>query len=180
MKKLIFLLSVSIIGFSSCKKDVSPAAANPTLDEQARDTLYAYMNQIYFWYKLMPVVKVTDYKDPYTLLDAMMYKTLDRWSFVETYAEYQAQSSGSFVGHGISLGLDPNSNVRIAQIYKNSPLYTQGVRRGWIVKKLNNTDLAPIFIAKNGTAYNQLIGPSQANITNTFLFTTAKGIDTTI
>ena len=179
MKKFIILLSFSILGFSSCKKDVSPATT-PTLDEQARDTLYAAMNQYYFWYKLMPVVNVNDYKDPYTLLEAMRYKTLDRWSFVQTYDEYHAQSTGSFVGHGISMGLDLNNNVRIAEIYKNSPLYTVGVRRGWIVKKLNNTDLAPIFIANNGTVYNQLIGPSQANVTNTFLFTTPKGTDTTI
>jgi len=179
MKKLIFLLFISILGFSSCKKNVSPATA-PTIDEQARDTLYAAMNQIYFWYKLMPVVNVKDYTDPYTLLEAMRYKTLDRWSFVQTYDEYVAQSKGSFVGHGISMGLDQGNQVRIAQIYKNSPLYTQGVRRGWIVKKLNNTDLAPIFISRNGTAYNQLIGPSQANVTNTFLFTTPRGTDTTI
>lgn len=182
MKKLIFLLFILIIGSGSCKKDVPPLTppSPPSVDELARDTLYAAMNQYYLWYKLMPVVKAGDYSDPYTLLEAMRYKTLDRWSFVQTYAEYQAQSTGSFVGHGISLGLDPNNNVRIAQIYKNSPLYAQKVRRGWIVKKLNNTDLAPIFIARNGSAYSQLIGPSQANITNTFLFTTPKGIDTTI
>ncbi len=181
MKKLFILLFSIILVFVSCKKDVTPATSTTaTTDQQARDTLYAYMNQIYFWYKFMPVVNVNDYKDPATLLDAMIYKKLDRWSFVETYAEYQAQSTGSFVGHGISMGLDPANNVRIAQIYKNSPLYTAGARRGWIVKKLNNTDLAPIFIAKNGTAYNNLIGPSTANVTNTFLFTTPKGKDTTI
>ncbi len=95
--------------------------------------------------------------------------------------QYSAQSQGGFVGHGISMGLDlTKSNVRIAQIYKNSPLYTQGVRRGWIVKKLNNTDLAPVFIKKDTAAYNQLIGKSQAGITNTFLFTTPNGKDTTI
>lgn len=182
MKKLIFLFLLSIIGLISCKKDVSPATPPlpPSIDELARDTLYAAMKQYYFWYKLMPVVKPTDYEDPYTLLEAMRYKALDRWSFAQTYAEYQAQSTGSFVGHGISLGLDANNAVRIAQIYRNSPLYAQGVRRGWIVKKLNNTDLAPIFIDRNGTAYTQLIGPSQANITNTFIFTTPKGIDTTV
>src|SRR5450759_4824035 len=113
MKKLIFLLIISIIGFTSCKKDVPPSIITPTIDEQARDTLYAAMNQYYFWYKLMPVVKVTDYTDPYTLLEAMRYKTLDRWSFVQTNAEYQAQSTGSFVGHGISMGLDLNNLVRI-------------------------------------------------------------------
>jgi carboxyl-terminal processing protease len=182
MKKLVFILLITFIGFSSCKKDVSPANNTPasTVAEQARDTLYAVMNQYYFWYKLMPTVVKTDYKDPYTLLAAMQYKTLDRWSFVETYTEFQAQNQGSFVGHGISMGLDPSNQVRIAQIYSGSPLYKLGVRRGWIVKQLNGTDLAPIFIANNAAAYTQLIGPSSATVTNTFLFHTPAGKDSTI
>jgi C-terminal processing protease CtpA/Prc len=148
--------------------------------EQARDTLYAVMNQYYFWYKLMPTVVETDYKDPYTLLTAMQYKTLDRWSFVETFTEFQAQNQGSFVGHGISMGLDQSNQVRIAQIYNGSPLYKLGVRRGWIVKQLNGTDLAPIFIANNAAAYSQLIGASSATVTNTFLFHTPADKDSTI
>lgn len=185
MKKLIIITLLTVIGFSSCKKDVPPATttdATKTIDEQARDTLYAAMNEIYFWYKLMPVVTVTDYKDPYTLLEAMRYKTLDRWSFVETYDEFQAQNQGSFVGHGISLSLDASNQVRIAQIYNNSPLYKKpnNVRRGWIVKQLNNTDLSPIFLSHNQSAYNQLIGPSTAGITNKFLFHNPAGKDTTI
>ena len=55
-----------------------------------------------------------------------------------------------------------------------------GVRRGWIVKKLNGTDLAPVFIAKDATTYNQLIGTSTAGVTNTFLFQTPEGKDSTI
>ena len=179
MKKFIFLLFFLIIGFISCKKSVSPATTQ-TVDEIARDTLYSVMNQYYFWYKLMPNVVETDYKDPYTLLDAMMYKTLDRWSFVQTYNQYVAMNTGAFVGHGISLGLDPFNQVRIAQIYHSSPLYSLGVRRGWIVKKLNNTDLAPIFIANDAAAYNQLIGASSTSVTNTFLFQTPTGKDSTI
>jgi len=178
MKKIIFFLLFAFTILGSCKKDVTPATA-PTVDQQARDSLYVYMNQYYFWYKLMPVVNKADYTDPYKLLEAMRYKTLDRWSFVQTYDEYVAQSTGSFVGHGISLGLDPNSQVRIAQIYKNSPLYSLGVRRGWIVKKLNGTALAPIFIAKDATAYSALIGQSSTSVTNTFLFQTSHGNDTT-
>jgi C-terminal processing protease CtpA/Prc len=54
------------------------------------------------------------------------------------------------------------------------------VRRGWIVKKLNGTDLAPIFISHDGTAYSNLIGASSADVTNTFLFQTPAGKDTTI
>jgi carboxyl-terminal processing protease len=182
MKKFIILLFFAILGFSSCKKDVNPApkTTTPTADEQARDTLYYIMNEFYFWYNLMPTVVKTDYKDPYTLLDAMMYKTLDRWSFAETYDQFTAQNSGTFVGHGISMGLDPSNQVRIAQIYSNSPLYALGVRRGWIVKKLNGTDLAPIFIANDGTAYSNLIGAASTSVTNTFLFQTPAGKDSTI
>jgi carboxyl-terminal processing protease len=180
MKKLIFLLLFATLAIISCKKDVPPEVVAPTVDESARDYLYTQMNQYYLWYKLMPVVVKTDFSDPYELLDAMEYKTLDRWSYVQTYEQYQAQSTGSFVGHGISMGLDPANKVRIVQIYNNSPLYSKGVRRGWIVKKLNGTELAPIFISRDNTAYNTLIGPSTADVTNTFLFQTPAGKDSTI
>jgi carboxyl-terminal processing protease len=180
MKKTVILILLTIIGLSSCKKDVTPAKGTEIVNQNARDSLYYIMNEYYFWYKLMPVVAKTDYKDPYALLEAMRYKTLDRWSFVQTYAQYVAQASGSFVGHGISMGLDQSNQVRIAQIYTLSPLYNKGVRRGWIVKKLNGIDLAPIFIAKDSAAYSNLIGTSTAGVTNTFLFHTSAGKDSTI
>jgi len=54
------------------------------------------------------------------------------------------------------------------------------VRRGWIVRKINDKDLAPILIAKNGTAYSDLIGPGVAGITNKFLFKKPDGSILTI
>jgi carboxyl-terminal processing protease len=179
MRKLFYLAIIIPLLFSSCKKD--DVLVPLTLDEQARDYLYSAMNTKYLWYKLMPVVVKEDYKDPYELLDAMKYKTLDKWSFVQTYDEYLAYTQGSFIGHGISMGLDSTKKVvRIAQIFKNSPLYAKGVRRGWIVKKLNGTELAPIFIARDSAAYNHLIGKAQAGVTNAFLFQIPDGRDSTI
>jgi carboxyl-terminal processing protease len=179
MRKLFLLALIIPLYFSSCKKD--DVLVPPTVDEQARDYLYSAMSTKYLWYKLMPDVVKEDYKDPYELLDAMKYKALDIWSFVQTYDEYLAYTQGNFVGHGISMGLDPTKKViRIAQIFKNSPLYAKGVRRGWIVKKLNDTDLAPIFIARDSAAYNHLIGKAQAGVTNTFLFQIPDGRDSTI
>ena len=181
MKKFIIILSFSILGLSSCKKDVTPAITTPTVAEEARDYLYTIMNDYYLWYDLMPVVVKTDYEDPYTLMDAMEYKTLDKWSFVLTYDEYVNMNQGAFVGHGISMGLDSISQtVRIAQIYNLSPLYSLGVRRGWIVKKINGIDLLPIFVNRDNDAYNNAIGPSTDGLTNTFLFQTPEGKDSTI
>jgi carboxyl-terminal processing protease len=183
MKKLIIIVLIASIGFISCKKEVSTSTDTSAIN--ARDALNTLMNEWYLWYDKMPAVKVTDYNDPYALMDALRYKAFDRWSFVSDYNQFMASMSGSFVGHGIRLGYDQVTNtVRIVTIYSKSPLYTNGnggpgVRRGWIVKKLNGQDLVPIFTSGNSTAYNNLIGASTAGITNTFIFTTPRGNDTT-
>jgi len=182
MKRLFVLLFVlSLFAFLSCeKKEEEPPVSAPTADEIARDKLYSVMKSYYLWDKLMPVVIKEGYPGPYELLEAMRYKKLDRWSYVQHYEDYVAQSQAIFVGHGIRIGLDRTNKTRIAQIYNKSPMYAFGVRRGWIIKKLNGTDLASIFIAGDGTAYRDLIGPSQAGITNKFLFETPEGKDSTI
>jgi len=181
MKKNLFLLTaVLLILFSACEKKEDPVPEPPTNDELARDELYSIMKSYYLWYKLMPSVNKESYSDPYELLEGMRYDELDRWSYVQEYEDYLAQSQAIFVGHGIRIGLDHNNKTRIAQIYNNSPMYSLGVRRGWIIKKLNGTDLAPIFLSGDGAAYSALIGKSEAGITNTFLFETPEGKDSTV
>lgn len=172
MRKL-FILSVLItLIFASCKKDPVQPEVTPAM---ARDSLYYIMNDWYYWYDKMPTVRKEDYTDPYELMDAMMYKTLDRWSFVADYDEFLAEMAGSFVGHGFRVGVDNAGNARIAQIYTNSPLYGEGVRRGWIIKKINNTLLAPILIAGDAAAYSTLIQPATAGVTNIFEFQKPDG-----
>jgi hypothetical protein len=56
MKKLLIIISVAIIGFNSCKKDVPPVVTSPNVATEARDNLYDVMNEYYFWYSLMPAV----------------------------------------------------------------------------------------------------------------------------
>jgi carboxyl-terminal processing protease len=184
MKKLIFLLIIVFALFGSCKKD-KVAPDNTVTPAMARDSLYYIMKEFYFWYNMPEATGITDvtkanYKDPNDLLDAMRYKTLDRWSFVADYNEFIAEMQGTFVGHGFRVGVDASENARIALIYSNSPLYASGVRRGWIIKSVNGVALAPILIAGDATAYSNLIGASKAGITNIFVFTRPDGTDITI
>jgi carboxyl-terminal processing protease len=178
MRKLILIILLIPIFILSCKKK-EPAPVDNT-DLQARDMLYDVMNQYYLWYDSMPTVVKDDYSTPYTLLAAMKYQARDKWSFIETYDGFMARYTGTFVGHGIMIGLDPSNQTRIAEIYNGGDLYSKGVRRGWIIKTLNGTALAPIFISGDATAYNNLIGPSVAGVTNTFVFQTPAGKDSTI
>jgi len=171
------LLIIFFSVFTSCKKDPVITEVTPAM---ARDTLYYIMKQWYYWYDKMPSVTKENYEDPYLLLEALRYKTYDRWSFVADYDEFLAEIEGTFVGHGFRIGVDKDQNARIAMIFNKSPLYSEGVRRGWIVKKINDVDIAPILIAGDGTAYSNLIGPATAGVTNTFLFQRPDGSEVTI
>ncbi len=179
MKKLLFFSLIFLALFSSCRKD-NIDNDNTVTPAMARDSLYYIMNDWYYWYNLMPGVDKDDYTDPYSLLEAMRYKPLDRWSFVADYDEFIAEMQGTFVGHGFRIGLDTADNARIAMIYYNSPLYSQGVRRGWIVKTINNTAIAPILLNNDSEAYSAIIGPGEAGITNIFVFEKPNGTEVQI
>ena len=183
MKKLYIPFFLFIALFTACNKgepdpdpEPEPSGVTPAM---ARDTLNDLMKQWYLWYDLLPTVNKEDYADPYELLEALRYKARDRWSFVADYDDYNAEMAGTFVGHGYRIGIDTASMARIALIYKNSPLYTAGVRRGWIVEKINGVDVAPLLIT-GGNAYSDLIGPAEAGVTNTFLFKKPDGKEVTI
>jgi carboxyl-terminal processing protease len=179
MKKLVFLPLFFLVLFVSCKKnDILPT---DTKDIIARDTLYKIMNDWYLWYDSIPNVNIEDYPDPYKLLEAMKYKKRDRWSYILTNEEYNAQLTGTFVGHGFRIGFD-GTNARIAMIYSNSPLYAPGigVRRGWIVKTINGIAVAPILQSGDAAAYSAMIKPSQAGITNDFVFIRPDGTEVSI
>jgi C-terminal processing protease CtpA/Prc len=184
MKKLIFLPILFLALFTSCKKD--PVLPDSTVTPaMARDSLYYIMKEWYYWYNKPEALSINtsnkgDYADPYELLDAMRYKELDRWSFVADFDEFNAEMQGEFVGFGFRIGVDNTGKARIAMIYKNSPLYASGVRRGWIIKTISGIDPAPILIANDGAAYSDLIGPSTAGISKVFVFTKPDGTDITL
>jgi len=184
MKKLFFLPILFLALFTSCRKD--PVLPDNTLTPaMARDSLYYIMKEWYYWYNKPEASGINasnrgNYADPYELLDAMRYKELDRWSFVADYDEFNAEMQGEFVGFGFRIGVDKTGKARIAMIYKNSPLYASGVRRGWIIKTISGIDPAPILIANDGAAYSDLIGPGTAGISKVFVFTKPDGTDMTL
>jgi carboxyl-terminal processing protease len=179
MKKIILIIALLIPLVFSCKKEPEPVPVVPTMAEKARDDLYDLMKIVYLWYDKIPTIKVSDYEGPADILEAMRYVPKDKWSFVANYDDFMNMMGGSFVGHGISLALDPGNQVRIVSIYHNCDLWPKGVRRGWIIKEVNDTPLAPIFIAGDNTAYNNLMGPSTAGLTNKFLFIKPDGSEVT-
>lgn len=177
MKKsniLVVLIAALVITLTSCKKEVGPDKQYTDI-QRAGDFLHLVMKEWYFWYKQMPQVKASDYPDPYYLLEALRYRPVDRWSNVTDYNEFHAYYSGSFAGHGFTIGLDNSDKARIAMIYRQSPLYAEGVRRGWIVESVNGVNIAQLLASGDIAGYNTVMGPRKPNITNNFKFITPAG-----
>ncbi len=117
----------------------------------------------------------------YELLEALRYKELDRQtSYVIDYDTYMAQNQGTSVTHGIRMALDESNKARIAMIYKNSPLYDAGVRRGWIIKTINGQDIADILFRNDSKKLAEVLGPATEGVTNVFLFSPPGQADISI
>ncbi|HOK51198.1 MAG TPA: S41 family peptidase, partial [Bacteroidales bacterium] len=165
MKKILLLAFLSVILLGSCSKEEN---------EPVNVAIYNAMKEWYLWYDQIPSVDPQQYQTPAQLLEAIKYKKLDRCSFIITTNEYQQYFvEGKYFGHGFGYGFDANANVRITYIFKNSDLYPAGVRRGWTIKKINNTEVTPQNISN-------LLGENKAGITNVFTFGRPEGADTVI
>ncbi len=178
MRRFILISILAVVVLSSCKKEVEPNS-EWTADIGARDALYGLMYEWYYWYKDIPVTDKKLFDNPYDLLQAMKYKPVDRWSYSVPYDVFTSYYAGAFAGHGYYMGIDGDNKARIAYIYKKSPLFASGVRRGWEIKKVNGVDIAPLYIA-NDPLYNTIMGPKEAGVPNTFLFGRPGKTDTTI
>ena len=183
MKKthLIFLLSILFVAVA-CEKNKDPEPVPEDLSKTpayARDSLYKLMKDWYYWYDEMPTITKEDYPDPYLLLEALRHKPQDKWSYVDDYDEFLAADKGAFVGHGFRIGVDNSGKARIALIFKESALYKAGVRRGWIVKKINDVEVAPLLL-NDLEGYSTLIGPAEENVSNKFLFEKPDGTEFTL
>jgi len=137
---ILILSGIFLLLFTGCEKD------DPPLSEEikARDQFYELMNDWYLWYNEMPDVDKNQYDTPKELLQAMRCLPKDVYSYITSWQEFESQMlEGKYIGHGFSWGFDDNGNARIIFVYKDSPLYDEGVRRGWILTKVNGTSITP-------------------------------------
>ena len=171
---ILILSVIFFLFFTGCEKD------DPPLSEEikARDQFYELMNDWYLWYNEMPDVDKNQYDTPEELLEAMRYLPKDIYSYITSWQEFESRMiEGKYIGHGFSWGFDDNGNARLIFIYKDSPLYVEEVRRGWILSKVNGTPITTengsTIFGDNTVGYEntiEFITPADSNI----LITTAK------
>ena len=158
----LILLSVVLV---SCNKEEGKSTGQISCEQ-----IYNEMKEWYLWNDKLPEINVAKYNDPYKLIEDLIYKPLDKWSFINSpqFSTHVGPLVKEVSGHGIMLGLDEDHNARIALVYIGSDLYSQGVRRGWKVIAINEERVAPILLANDTSALDDLLGGSSTGEPDTF------------
>jgi C-terminal processing protease CtpA/Prc len=169
---LYFLFALSL--FSSCEPDNdNNNNSNSTVDKEAsriRGDIYALMQAAYLWTDKLPSnVDTTADVSPEQFFYSLLYTALDRWSFFVTQDQLKDLENGVFYGHGLMFTYDEYANIRVGYVYKNTQAYQKGIRRGWILKKINDQSV------DSYAQLDELIGEGKNIVTNRFLFIDNEG-----
>jgi hypothetical protein len=155
----------SVLLFTSCEiEEVLDA------DSSANVQLYNLMKEEYLWYDKVPDVDPLSYSSPYKLMTHLRYDQIDKWSFVMGLTDYNMlMENSSYVGYGFGIARNSDGKFYVSLIFKNSPAYPDGVRRGWQITHINDTQLS------SSSNINSLLGENKAGVSNKFGFKKPDG-----
>lgn len=174
------LVAFSVLAVSCKQNDLDPQNSTTTTPTTAtadiRDSLWAYMQDVYLWYDKLPATfDARSYSDPESEMDALRaYQTLDRWSFVEKASDFNSYfSDGETKDFGFWIKYDSNNELRVRYVYAQSPAGKVGVERGWKLTSINGQAIASV-------SDDALISAFYDATSTTFGFQRADGSSVTV
>ena len=157
----------------------APALAQPSdcsINGQnfyVRDVLQAF----YFWYREMPDVSPALFDSPEAYLDAVRFRPLDEsFSYIAPKATTEAFFSNSqYIGIGFGQKQTRVSEIRISQVFPNSPASEAGLSRGDFMVAIDGRPIEEILAAGQlGAAY----GPSEIGVSVELTWRSGRGEET--
>lgn len=148
-----FCAVVMLLLLVGCSKSENPAPESGISDEEkklnlAKEFVYVYTKDAYLWNSVIPAsITIESADTPEALLDKMMYKPLDKWSYVSDNSESEMdQFQGVSTTYGYSLALYQFSNTNdlfavVKFVYEGSPARKAGIKRGDIILTLNGSKI---------------------------------------
>lgn len=162
LKYLLLLFVAASLTFCE-KKDNPGSEPEPEQTEEQRllmkanKFVYDYTSEAYLWSDKIPAgITYMSAADPVSLFDMMMYKELDKWSYVtdnSTEAMDSFQGVSTTFGYSLIFGRFSNAQDQyfavVEFVYPDSPAQKAGLKRGDFLLTLNGGTL-------NQTNYTQL------------------------
>ncbi len=130
---ILFIVSIFYIGCGG---------TNHSSSDDYKTFLYNLFKTQYFWANKVPdSVDLDRYNSPNKMIDDLRYKPKDRWSMVLTKQQnsnFLNQKSGGF---GFA-SVDINGSVVVLFVRIDSPAYKAGLKRGDIIKKIDDENVS--------------------------------------
>jgi carboxyl-terminal processing protease len=157
-KTLLLALVFTSILFSCKKKDTpTPPATTATENDLVADSAFLYSKEVYFWNTIIPdysTFKPRQYEtsgdevsSANNVLGAIAkLQPLDRFSFATTIEESTGIQTGQSLDWGffVKPAYINSTDIKwyITYTYSLSDAGQKGVKRGWILNKINGTSIA--------------------------------------
>ncbi|MEG1563437.1 MAG: S41 family peptidase [Bacteroides sp.] len=152
------MVVICCFGFYSCSKDdgqtpgpppgPDPGPSIPAAIVRANQFITFYMYDGYLWNDKIPLnIKPEKEADPFKMIDGMIYKELDKWTYVSDDAESVFNEfQGITTTFGYSLVLGEFSNTKsyfaiIKYVVPNSPAAKANLKRGDILFSFASGDI---------------------------------------
>ena len=177
--RLLSLLAALSLTLAACGGDSDgsrPVAGDCTIPQQ-NQFVYDTMQDIYLWYEELPVLDPQGFDSPEALLDALLFKPLDRFSFITTQAEEDALlGSSQFIGFGFR-STTVGSTVRTTDVFEGAPSDQAGLVRGSSILAVDGVPIADIVAAPGG--FSGSLGPAEVGVEVTLQFRNPDGAEFT-
>lgn len=172
----MWIIGLMLMILSSCNpdEDIIPQPESNAV----KGAIFDSMKEWYYWNDQLPASIITsEYSSNQELLQAIIYKPLDRFSYLTTTAEFDKAFVGKNAGHGFGFGFDRNDRLFITLVYDDSPAGKDGWQRGWEITSINGKSISDYKTSAGG--YDFQLGTSEIGISNSFTFLLPDGSSTT-
>ncbi|MFC3417438.1 S41 family peptidase [Algoriphagus hitonicola] len=175
MKKLRWIIGLLVLGCWSCQTTDDPTPNSQS--DPVKEAIFSTMQEWYFWNQELPnQINTTDYSSNEELLDDIIFKPLDRFSYITTQDAFQNAFVGRNAGHGFGFAFNSEEKLFLTFVFEESPAGKDGWQRGWEIIEINDKPIAEYQTSSGG--YDFQLGPPEPGISNTFTFRLPDGSTT--
>jgi C-terminal peptidase prc len=130
------------------------------------------LDEYYYWYRELPRLNAANYSSPEAYLEAARYRPLDsHFSYITSREANEAfYGESQYVGLGFST--QTTTEMRILQVFPDSPASEAGIARGDRILEINGASVSDLIdTGRIDTAF----GASEPGVSATVLFQSLNG-----